>query len=120
MRPARQAPTAELYQKWLCLQTELDLASTSKGEQLLFKSQHTFFEFGDKAGKLLAHQACQAAALLQINQIKTTSGLVTTDHKEINDAFVPFFVNLYSSDYDNGASELVFFFFFSKFEPASP
>ena len=67
---------------------QFDLASTSKAEQLLLKSRHTFYEFGDKAGEFLAHQARQAAASCQIIQVKTTSGVVTTDYKEINDSFV--------------------------------
>ena len=64
------APTAELYQQRIRLQTEFDLASTSKAEQLLLKSRHTFYEFGDKAGKLLAHQARQAPPRARLSKLR--------------------------------------------------
>ena len=51
------SPDPKLYKERLCLQVEYDLLSTSKEERLLLKSRHKFYEYGEKASKLLASQA---------------------------------------------------------------
>lgn len=51
------APTPALYKERLQLQSKFDLYSTSKTQEQLFLAKQRFFESGDKAGKLLAHQA---------------------------------------------------------------
>ena len=81
------SPTPALQQKQIRLQTEFDLASTAKAEHLLLKARHTVYEFGDKAGRLLAHQARQSYVSRQITQMHTTSGSTVSDHKQINDVF---------------------------------
>ena len=50
-------PDSTLYRERLRLQTDFDLLSTNKIRLRLLKSRQRFFESGDKAGKLLAHQA---------------------------------------------------------------
>ena len=56
------------------------------------------YEFGDKAGRLLAHQARQSYVSRQITQIQTTSGSTVSDHKQINDVFAEYYGNLYTSE----------------------
>lgn len=54
---------------------------------------------GDKAGKLLAYRARAAMLSRHFPRIRSTSGVIVTDHKLINDAFLDFYSNLYTSDY---------------------
>ena len=63
-------PTPTLYDERLKFQAEFDLLSTSKVEAQLLKTRQLYFEMGDKAGKLLAHQARAAALSRQIPRIR--------------------------------------------------
>lgn len=47
------SPTPELYKEKILLKTEYDNLSIKQMEQLFFKSKQTFYEHGEKAGKLL-------------------------------------------------------------------
>lgn len=82
------APTPPLYDQRLKLQAEFDRLSTSKVEVKLLKTRQRYFELGDKAGKLLAHQARTAALSRLIPRIRLPSVAVTTDPKLVNDAFL--------------------------------
>ena len=93
------APTPSLYDQRLKLKAEFDLLSTSKVETQLLKTKQRYFEMGDKAGKLLAHQARTAALSRLIPRIKLPSGSTVTDPKLINDAFLNFYSDLYTSEY---------------------
>lgn len=92
-----RAPTPALYKERLQLQSKFDLLSTSKIQKQLFITKQRFFETGDKAGRLLAHQACAATLSRLIPTIKSASGEVTSDHAKICDIFHSFYSNLYSS-----------------------
>lgn len=85
-----------LYQKRIYLQTEFDIASTAKAEQLKFR--HLNYEHGDKSGKLLAQQARQSLVSRQKMRIKTSSGVIVSDHHQINAAFFEFYAKLYTSE----------------------
>lgn len=104
------SPTPEFCQKRIRLQTEFDLASTAKAEHLLLRARYSVYEFGDKAGRLLAHQARQAYVSCQITQIQTTSGSTVTDHKQISDTFAEYYSKLYSSECNTRAEEANSFF----------
>ena len=92
------APTPALYNKRLHLQAELNLLTTKKTELLMLKSRQRFFETGDRAGKLLAHQARSTAASRLISKIKSPTGETLTDTRDINTAFLNFYSELYSSE----------------------
>ena len=93
------APTPSLYDQRLKFQAEFDLLSTPKVESKLSKTKQRYFEMGDKAGKLLAHQARTAALSRLIPRIKLSSGTVVTDPKLVNYAFLNFYSDLYTSEY---------------------
>jgi len=78
------ASTPALYKERLQLQSKFDLIYTSKTQKQLFLAKQRFIEAGDKAGRLLAHQACTATLSRLIPQIKSASGEVTSDPTEIN------------------------------------
>ncbi|KAG7503513.1 LINE-1 reverse transcriptase [Solea senegalensis] len=86
------APTPSLYDQRLKFQAEFISCQHLRLKQ-------NFFEMGDKAGKLLAHQARTAALSRLIPRIKLSSGTVVTDPKLLNDAFLNFYSDLYTSEY---------------------
>lgn len=91
-------PNKDLYKERLRLQTEFDLLTTNKAEVQLLKSKQCFFELGDKAGKLLAHQARASAASRLINGIRSPQGDVVHDPHKINNIFLEFYSGLYTSE----------------------
>lgn len=91
-------PDPILYRERLRLQTDFDLLSTNKARLCLLKSRQPFLESGDKAGKLLAHQARAEATLRLIPAIRANSGEIHTDPATINKTFAQFYADLYSSD----------------------
>lgn len=93
------APTLFLYDHCLKFQAEFDLLSTFKVETKLLNTRQSYFELRDKAGTLLAYQARTAALSRLIGRIKLPSGAVATDPKLINDAFLNFYSDLYTSEY---------------------
>lgn len=97
-RKYADAPTPELYREKLLLKTEFDNLSIKETEQLFFKSKQKFYEHGEKAGKLLAHQIRQSAAVSTIPEIQTELGEKTTNPNTINDEFKQFYMNLYRSE----------------------
>lgn len=91
------APTPALYKERLQLQAKFELLSTYKTQKQLFVTKQRFFEMGDKAGRLLAHQARAAALSRLIPKIKSATGEVTSDPMEISRTFQEFYSELYSS-----------------------
>lgn len=104
------SPSSDIFKERLTLQAEFDVLSTAHVENLLLKSGHTFYEQGDKVGKLLAHQLRQSCAAHQILQIQTQSG-VTTDLKQINEQFKQFYMSLYTSEQTTNPSSVMDDFF---------
>lgn len=49
-------PTPELLKQHIDLQVESDLISTKDAERLPLRSRGSYYEHGDKASRLLAHQ----------------------------------------------------------------
>lgn len=45
------------------------------------------FEYDDKAGRLLAHHLMNRSATQHVTQIKKPDRVLTTDTKELNEAF---------------------------------
>lgn len=76
--------TPELYNKRLELQTKFDLLTTHQTQNLLLKSKSTFYEHGEKTGKLLANQLKGRWAKQHITNIRTESGDVPLDPIKIN------------------------------------
>lgn len=92
-------PSPELLKQRLDLQAEFDLASTKEAERLLLHSRGSYYEHGDKASRLLAHQLRRQAASRLIPSIRDTSGTITTDPLEINATFKSFYSSLYTADF---------------------
>lgn len=67
------SPSPSLFKEKLRLQTEYDLLSTDKATQLILKARHNSYEYGDKAGKLLAQQIRQNSASRLITKIEDSA-----------------------------------------------
>lgn len=92
------SPSPELYKERLGLQSQYDLISTSRTEQLLLRSRGYMYEHGEKAGRLLAHQLKCKSASQHISQIRTPNRNLTVIPAEINKTFETFYSDLYSSE----------------------
>ncbi len=77
-------PSPNLYKERQILQTKYDLLSTEEAENLFLRTQNKIYEFGDKTGKLLAHHIHKTQTSCLIPQLSLSSGITTTDYKEIN------------------------------------
>ena len=108
-RKYADSPSPELYREKLLLKTEFDNLSIKQTEQLFFKSKQKFYEHGEKAGKLLAHQIRQSAAASTIPEIQTELGEKTTNPKAINDEFKQFYMTLYGSEPPDDPSAVIKF-----------
>lgn len=102
-------PSPDLYKDRLSLQAEFEVLATDHTMEMLLKSRYTYYEHGDKAGRLLAYQLRQTTSSHQIPQIQTSSGL-TIEPKKINDEFRDFYTSLYTSENTADSSHLDGFF----------
>lgn len=80
------------------LEKETYVLSLSKAENSLIHLKQTFYEQGEKSGKLLAWQIKKLQSSKAINSILTGSGTLSSDPLEINRTFANFFQTLYTSE----------------------
>lgn len=89
----------ELYQQeLLLLRAQYNKLSLAKAENSLIRLKQTFYEQGEKSGKLLAWQIKKLQSSKAINNILTTSGTLTSDPSEINVTFANFYHSLYKAE----------------------
>jgi len=91
-------PTPELRAKKIELKTEFDLLSTKNAEFMLRRTKATYYEHGDKAGRLLASQLKGLTASRLITQVYDSSGSLTKNPSDINYVFFSYYSNLYKSE----------------------
>lgn len=102
-------PRPQIYKECLSLQSEFDILMTRRTTDLLPRARSTYFEHGNKASRLLAHQLRKAASSNQIPQIQTDSG-ITTNPLKINSVFKELYMSLYSSELTSNSSSFDYFF----------
>ena len=98
------------YNKILQLKYEYNSILSQRIDHLLLKLRQRQFELGDKPERLLAKQLRGIRSKQAIFRIKSRSGRIITDHKEINNRFREFYSDLYSSKYSRTESDLETFF----------
>lgn len=103
------SPSSVILKEYLLLKSDFDTLSTAVTEEMLIKSRHAFYEYGEKANRLLAHQLRQSSASHIIPAIKTHNTLLS-DHREINNSFLEFYRLLYSSEQTSGYEDFHNFF----------
>lgn len=99
-------PSPELLKQRLDLQAEFDLMSTKEAERLLLRSRGSYYEYGDKASRLLAHQLRRQATSRLIPSIKNSYDTITTDPLEINSTFKTFYSLLYRSEFPTDKAKM--------------
>lgn len=102
-------PAPTLLKQRVDLQTEFDLVTTSDAERLLLRSRSSYYEHGDKASRLLAHQLRRQAASRMIPQIKDSLGMLHRDPTTINSVFHLFYSSLYDSEAPPDTTEMNLF-----------
>lgn len=110
------SPCDNLYRERILLQTEFDSLTNDNAIDLYLRTRHKFYEYGERASKLLSHQLKQSATAGFISSIKDDKGSIVTDQRDINAQFKSFYENLYNSE--AGDTESVNNFF-SKLEMPS-
>ncbi len=90
--------TLELEHKLTILRAHYNELSANKALTNLNKLQQSFYDQGEKAGKLLAWRIRTLQNEKSIHEVEKLSGIRTTDPKEINETFKTFYEKLYKSD----------------------
>lgn len=103
-------PSPDLVKKRMSLQTEFNTLSTQQAEYLISKSRHGYYEHGEKAGRLLAHQLRQRSVTQNIPAIINGQGNQCSDNEKINSCFSQFYQSLYSPESSSNQSDLETFF----------
>lgn len=80
-----------------CNSVSADRAATS-----LLRLNQSYYDQGEKAGKLLAWRIKQQQAERTIGSIQDAGGVVKVNPLEINDTFKSFYEKLYTSEYPSG------------------
>lgn len=71
-------------QKRILLQTEFNSLTNDIVINLYLKTHHNFYEYEERASKLLSHQLKQSAMAGFISAIKDCEGNIVTDQRDIN------------------------------------
>uniref|UniRef100_A0A8P4G9K3 Reverse transcriptase domain-containing protein n=1 Tax=Dicentrarchus labrax TaxID=13489 RepID=A0A8P4G9K3_DICLA len=98
--------TSELHKERILLQMEYNNLSTHKVVSNLLKTKQKFYEHGEKAGRMLAHQLRQSTSNSQIPEINIAPGVTTSDPNLINCQFKKYYSNLYLSDADTNPAKI--------------
>uniref|UniRef100_A0A3Q3ENM7 Reverse transcriptase domain-containing protein n=1 Tax=Kryptolebias marmoratus TaxID=37003 RepID=A0A3Q3ENM7_KRYMA len=114
------SPSPSLLKRRVDLQTEIDLITTNEAERLLLRSRSTYYEHGDRASRLLAHQLRRRTASHMIPQIMDSSGTLHQDPTTINSVFQSFYSLLFKSESPADSSEMNQFLDGLKFPVITP
>lgn len=83
-REYSSSPSPDLYTRRFKVQTEHDLLTTSKAEYILRRTKGTYYEYGEKASRLLGLHLKRPSASHFISQVYDSSHLTITDPTEIS------------------------------------
>lgn len=89
----------------LTKKSKFDILAADGAIEALLKSRHSYYESGDKPGKILAHQIRQSTSAQHILQINTVNG-PTINPQTINDQFRNFYALLYTSECSSDEAQL--------------
>lgn len=98
--------SSDLLRELTNLKYQYNNILSEKMEFILFKARQTYFESGDKAGKLLAHYIKQKELAATIPAIRSPSGETLTATKDINRTFKEFYMDLYSSTFSSTEEDM--------------
>uniref|UniRef100_A0A3B3YM34 Reverse transcriptase domain-containing protein n=1 Tax=Poecilia mexicana TaxID=48701 RepID=A0A3B3YM34_9TELE len=93
------------YRRLLLLKSEYNELTTSKIATNLLWLKQSYYDQGEKAGKLLAWRLKKLQTNRAINLIKLNNGENLVDPISINDAFAKYYQNLYTSQYPDNTNK---------------
>lgn len=94
-----QINDTKIDQEILFLRAQYEEMSASRVASSMMKLKQSYYDQGEKPGKLLAWRIKQLQSESAINSIQEEGGDITTDPVKINNAFKDFFSSLYSLEY---------------------
>lgn len=100
-----QTNDTDLKKELLLLRAEYDKQSSFRAASSLLRLKQSFYEQGDKAGKLLAWQIKQLESSTPITSIRTQEKTLT-DPRNINNAFKDYYQKLYDSKGNHDGNDL--------------
>lgn len=92
-----RSPSTTLYRKIATLKYEYNKIMSVKISKAFLYTRQKFFEFGDKPQKLLARQLRKIENDRTIHKVKARDNTILTKPKDINDRFLDFYTDLYTS-----------------------
>lgn len=98
--------TTETRQKLAILRAQYNELSSNKALNSIMKLKQTFYDQGEKAGKLLAWRLKSIQNERSILEIKSESGTTVTHPQENNNSFQTFYSKLYISESSASAHNL--------------
>lgn len=101
--------STQTKQELMALKAEYEGLSTIKAENSLLRLRQTFYDQGEKPGRLLAWQIKKLDSQKAISTIRNEQGDLTSNPQEINEAFLSFYKAVYCSDQSiNTANQMAF------------
>lgn len=91
-------PSIDLHKRISSLKYEYNKILSAKVSKSFLYIKQKYFEFGDKPHRLLARQLRKQENDRTIHKIKSDKGEVMMKPKDINDRFLQFYKNLYTSN----------------------
>ncbi len=92
-----QSPSTTLHRRTATLKCEYNQIMSVKISKAFLYTRQRFFEFGDKPHKLLARQLQKMENDRTIHKIKAHDNTILTKPKDINNRFLDFYSDLYTS-----------------------
>lgn len=102
----RTTNSDDMFNSILKLKVDYNHALGVKVGNYIHKLKHKQFELGDKADILLARQLKGLQADGAIHKIASSTGQLLTDHKLINERFLEFYKQLYTSQSNPSDADL--------------
>ena len=90
--------TPDLQCKLTLQRAHYNELSSNKALASINRLKQSFYDQGEKAGKLLAWRIKALHGERAINKIQNNAGNITSDPKEINESFKTFYNHLYKSE----------------------
>lgn len=92
-----RSPSTTLHRKITTLKYEYNQIMSVKISKAFLYTRQRFFEFGDKPRKLLARQLRKMENDRTIHKLKARDNTILTKPKDINNRFLEFYTDLYTS-----------------------
>lgn len=92
-----ESPSAVLTKELLLKKSEFDTMATDVAVQSITRTRYSYYEFGNKPSKVLAHQIRQSTSAQHITEVLISNAL-SVNPQSINDHFMEFYSSLYRTE----------------------